>query len=359
MNTQDPEAFVSTPKEGPVPGPTPELYSVEKEKLEEGVREALDQLEQETLGTPIEKMTPEELAEAADRMRQGELNYLERQTHSEDKEVASRAEFILSIKEKMDALIDEVYEKIRRGDDEGAHKQVKEFLIETRNDLEQREVSGEDIDRAITQMQLLIDLDVALLETGEEARSVLLTLTSFGMDLIPFVGGAKMMTESVAGKTMDGDQLEGMRRLVHGAEGLLWEVVDVAAVAASLVSFGTGGAAIEGVAKGAKVVKSAPRLSKVMTRSGAFMRKHGVQGSKEVFKAGRLLQKNEVVEKVAQKTFEKGLRQRSGKVVRAAGEIPGKVEALRDAKAQQVEILNEINNEREQLTALLGAIHAS
>src|SRR3989338_7066811 len=251
MNAQDPETFTRDSKEIPVPGPDAMLYSVEKENLEAGVRDALNQLEQETLGTPVEKMTPEELAEAADRMRQGELNYLERQTQSPDKDVAARAEFILSIKEKMDALIDEVHAMVRRGDDDEAHARVKGFLIETRNDLEQREGKGEDIDRAITQMQLLIDLDVALISSTEATKSALLTLTSFGMDLVPFVGGLKMVTESAAGKTLDGENLEGMRRLAHGAEGLLWEVVDVASVAAALVSAGNGGAALEAGAKGA------------------------------------------------------------------------------------------------------------
>jgi hypothetical protein len=270
--------------------------------------------------------------------------------------VAARAEFVLFIKEKMDTLIDEVHEKVKAGDSEGAHGQVKEFLIETRNDLEQRELAGDDVDRTITQMQLLIDLDVALLQTGEEARSMLLTLTSFGMDLIPFLGGAKMMAESTLGKTMDGEQLEGMRRLTHGAEGLFWEVVDVASVAAALLSVGAGGAAIQGAAKGSKVAKTAPRLSKVMTRSGAFMRKNGIKGSKEVFKAGRVLQKNSAAEKIAQKTFEKGLRQRTGRVVRAATEVPGVVADLKTVKAEQVELLSQINTEREQLTAVLAEI---
>lgn len=356
MTAQDSETFSSTPAEGPIPGPESSLYFEEKEALEDGVREALDALEEETMGTPIEEMTPEQVAEAADQMRQGELNYLERQTNNEDPEVAARAEFVLSIKEKMDTLIDEVHEKVKAGDHEGAHGQVKEFLIEIRNDLEQREVAGEDVDRAITQMQLLIDLDVALLQTGEEARSTLLTLTSFGMDLVPFLGGAKMMAEGALGKTMDGEQLEGMRRLTHGAEGLFWEVVDVASVAAALLSVGTGGAAVQGIAKGAKVAKTAPRLSKVMTRSGAFMRKNGIKGSKEVFKAGRVLQKNGTAEKIAQKTFEKGLRQRTDRVVRAAAEVPGVVEDLKTVKAEQVELLNQINAEREQLTAVLAEI---
>jgi hypothetical protein len=345
--------------EAPIPGPSEALYSAEKESLEEGTRAALDELEQETMGTPVEEMTPEQLAEAANTMREGELNYLQRQTENPDEGVASRAEFILSIKEGMDQLIDEVHAKMKAGDAEGAHAQVKEFLIATRNDLEQKEVQGDDVERAITQMQLLIDLDVALLEAGEETRGMLLTLTSFGMDLIPFIGGLKMMAEGAAGKTLDGQDLEGLRRLTHASEGMLWEVVDVASVAAALLSVGAGGAAIQGAAKGAKVAKAAPRLSKVMTRSGAFMKANKVKGSKEVFKAGRVLQENAKLEKVAQKTFEKGLRQRTSRVVRAAGELPGQVTELKQAAVDQMEVLNEMNKEREQLTHILDEIAQS
>lgn len=343
-------------QEGPVPGPDAALYAESVESLETGVRNALDQLEKEVMGKPVEQMTPAEVAEAADAMREGELDYLERQTRSEDEKVAERARFVLSIKEKMDGLIDEVNGKIQAGDREGAHQRVKEFLIETCNDLEAREIPGEDIERAITQMQLLIDLDVALLEGNEQTRSMLLTVVSLGMDLVPFVGGLKMMAEGAAGKTLDGESIEGLRRLTHAAEGMLWEVVDVASVAAALLSAGGGGVVVQGAAKGAKAAEVAPRLSKVLTRSGAFMRKHGVKGSKEVFKAGRVLQKNERVEKVAQKTFEKGLRQRTSKVVRATAELPERAVEWRESKAAQVELLNQVNTEREQLTGLLEEV---
>ena len=356
--TQDQEVLESTPANNerlPIPPPTPELYHDEKEHLEEGTREALDNLEEEVMGTPLDKMTPEELAEAANTRREGEIDYLERQTHNEDPEIASRAEFVLSIKEKMDALIDDVSKKVKAGEVDEAHEQVKQFLTDTREDLLGRGLEGEDVEHAVTQMQLLIDLDIALLESKEVTKSTLLTLTSFGMDLIPFVGGVKMMGEGALGKTLDGEKLEGMRRLMHMGEGALWEIVDVVAVAATLTT-GVGGAGIEAVARGAKVAKTAPKLSKVLTRTGAYMRVNGVKGSKEVFKAGRVLIKNPKAEAIAQKTFEKGLKSRTNRVVRAAALAPGKVEELKEGLSGQAELLQRINDERAELTALLADV---
>ena len=339
-----------------IPPLTEELYHAEKESLEDGVRSALDELEEEVLGAPFEEMSAEELARAADELRAGEIDYLERQSQNTDPEVARRAEFVHHVKVRMDALLDEVNTAVQSSSDLDVQERVKFFLTEMRTELEGRGMSGEDVDHAITQIQLLLDLDLSLLAADEESRNVGLTLLSLGMDLIPFLGGVKMMGEGALGKTLDGQDLQGTRRLIHMSEGLFWELVDVVSGAAALVSFGGGGAAIQGATKGAKVVKSVPKLTRVLTRSGAFMRKYGIRGSKEVFRTGRFLQKNERAGKVAQKTFEKGVRQRTMRAARAAEQLPEVLTHAEEAHKNHTELLQAINEERAHLTELLDRV---
>ncbi len=333
-----------------IPPVTRELYDTEHKKLEEGVRQSLDDLEQEVLGEPLEKMSPEEMAQAADTMRQGELDYLERQTHNPDTEIAHRAEFVRSMKKSMDDLIDRVNDLVKQGEHEEAEKQVKEFLETTRENMETHHLKGEDVDRALAQIQLLIDLDVSLIASQEKGRSLLLSLTSMGLDMVPFLGGVKMMAEGVRGQTLDGEKLEGLRRLAHMSEGLFWEFIDVLATIAAFFSGGAGGVTIEGATK----------LSRVLMRTGAFMRKFKIEGSKEIFRTGRFLENYESVGKVAQSLFEKGLRQRSATAAKVVEKVvtegPGKLRDLRESHQNQAEVLQAINDERTELTRLFEEI---
>lgn len=334
----------------PIPPVPPELYHAEHEQLEAGVRRSLDNLEQEVLGKPLEKMSPEEMAQAADTMRQGELDYLERQTHNPDAEIARRAEFVRSMKEPMDALIDRVNDLIKQGEHGEAEKQVKEFLSATRQDMEARNLKGEAAERALAQMQLLIDLDVSLIASQEKGRSLMLSLLSMGMDMVPFLGGVKMMAEGVRGETLDGEKLEGIRRLAHMGEGLFWEFIDVLATIAAFFSGGAGGVTIEGATK----------LSRVLMRTGAFMRKFKIEGSKEIFRTGRFLEQYKSVGRVAQSLFEKGLRQRSATAAKVVEKVvtegPKKLRDLRESQQTQAEVLQAINDERAELTRLFEEI---
>ncbi|MBT5015993.1 hypothetical protein HN748_04150 [Candidatus Peregrinibacteria bacterium] len=364
-------------EEGPIPRPDIEMYYTDKENLELGVKEALDDLEEEVLKNP-ERMTPEELAEAADDMREGEIEYLERQSKHDDPEVADRAKFVLEIKEDIDELIDEVNKHIKKGDHDIAEKKIRKFLEKTHETLTESNVEGPDVDMALGQMKLLINLDLSLIEAEEEKRSALLTVLSTGIDIVPFVGGLKMMGEGVYGETLDGQKMSGTKRLLHMGEGMFWEVIDVVALVAALGSFGSGGAVVEGgaaatkigraahgaeavakAAKGARALETAPRVSKTMTRTGALMRKHGVSGSKEMYRAGRFLVDNPAAEKVVQKGFEKGFERRAGSQTRAAGAIAGKAKEALQSHEEQVRLLVEINDERERLTRILDDIAAN
>ena len=381
--TFDESTKTDSPQGGPIPPMNEEMYDLKREDLEFGVRDALDDLEEEILKDP-EHMTPEEMAKAADRMREGEKEYLERQTKNPDEEIAERAKFILSIKEGMDALIDEVNKDVARGDNDAAERKIKKFLEKTHKELEDLSLEGEDVQASLDQMEFLIELDLALLGAKEQTKSAMLTLLSLGLDITPFLGGVKMMGEGAIGQTLDGQKLHGLRRIVHMGEGLFWEVVDVVAVAAALVSVGAGGAAIEGAAatakgaravkgattaaramEGAKVVgrgakmKKAPKVSKTMRRTGAFMRKHSIEGSKEVFRAGHFLQKNPALEKVVQGGFEKGFKSRGARQLSATKKAPGQAKEVVQSHEEQVRLLDEINQEREKLTRMLDEMAKS
>jgi|GEM_PF-1029993 hypothetical protein len=370
--------------EGPIPPMDGELFEADRDSLEAGTREALNELEDE-IREGTESMSPEELSEAADRMRNGEIEYLERQSESPDDEIAARAKFVLGIKEEMDALIDSVNGDVKKGDTAIAEKKIRQFLQKTHESLNDLPLDGEDVEAALAQMEFLMELDLALIGATEETKSSILTFLSLGLDLVPFLGGAKMMAEGAVGTTLDGKDLHGMERMIHMGEGMFWEVVDVVAVAAGMVSVGTGAAAVETAAVAAKVgkgakaaatagraakaahtagtaakagkaakgAKTAPNVSKTMRRTGAFMRKHGVEGSKDVYRAGQFLVENPRVEKVVQEGFEKGFEKRSKVTDAAKRAIKQKAGDVVQSHKEQVRLLNELNEERERLTRLL------
>lgn len=58
-------------------------------------------------------------------------------------------------------------------------------------------------------------------------------------DIIPIVGGIKMIREAKKKKTFEGDVLEGRYRLIHGGMGILSLVLDI-------VTVGVGGALEKG-----------------------------------------------------------------------------------------------------------------
>jgi hypothetical protein len=69
-------------------------------------------------------------------------------------------------------------------------------------------------------------------EIGQVARWVKSKELSQIADATPFVGGAKRVIESVAGKTLSGEDLSGKDRLKHGVGGAVDLGLDVAAVGA-------------------------------------------------------------------------------------------------------------------------------
>lgn len=363
-NETNPELLDSTViDEGPIHPIEPELLVKEREDLSEGVKNELNRLEQEVLKDD-QDMTPEDWERELDEMRQGEIEYLERQTGNPDKEVADRAEFVLKIKKDIDTLVDETSKDVMAGNLEGAQEKVVKFLKGEKAYLESLPLDGADIEVALAQMDVLIQIDLTMVQADEKTRSKVLMLLSAGIDLIPLVGGAKMMTEASLGKTLDGQDLGGIKRVLHFGEGAFWELVDVASLA--LLAAGGSGVVTEGAAvaaKGARVAEvaakgaraaegaaKAGRFSEGLLRGGALFGKYSVPGAKTMVRAGKFLEENEKVARVIDETYE------IQKAARKAQEIKGikdKTLAVKKSYEERLELINQINEEREKLTDLL------
>lgn len=350
-------------EEGPIHPIEPELLTKEREDLSEGVRDELNRLEQEVMKDDKD-MTPEDWEKELDEMRQGEIEYLERQTKNPDKEVADRAEFVLAIKKDIDKLVDDASNDVIAGNLEAAQEKVVKFLKDKKAYLESLSLNGEDIEAALAQMDVLIQLDLTMVQADEKTRSKILMLLSAGIDLIPLVGGAKMMTEAGLGKTLDGEDLGGMRRVLHFGEGAFWELVDVASLA--LLAAGGSGAVTEGAAvavKGARVAEvaargahaaegaaKAGRFSEGLLRGGALFGKYSVPGAKTMVRAGKFLEENEKVARVIDEAYD---IQKAARKAQEVKDIKDKTLAVKQSYEERVELINQINEEREKLTDLL------
>ncbi len=353
-------------EEGPIHPVDPEIMIKAREDLSEGVRAHLDELEQEVM-KDNKDMTPEDWERELDEMRAGEIEYLERQTKNPDEEVSGRAEFVLAIKKDIDALVDEVNKDVMAGNLDVAEEKVKAFLKDKREYLESLPLEGADVDAALAQMDFLIQLDLTMVQADEKTRSALIMLLSAGIDIIPLVGGAKMMTEAGFGKTLDGRELEGMKRVLHFGEGAFWEVVDVASLA--LLAAGGSGVVTEGAAVAAKGAKGAravgtvaktaraaegaaktTRFSEGLMRGGALFGKHSIPGAKSMVRAGKFLEENQKVARVIDETYE---IQKAARKAREVKQVKDSASELKESYEQRMALIDQINEEREKLTDIL------
>ena len=108
---------------------------------------------------------------------------------------------------------------------------------------------------------------------GNLARTMLTSrAVSSGLDVVPFVGGGKIITEAVAGKRLSGEPLSGKERIVHGAVGTAALVLDVTGIGE--IRF--VGKAIPLVKKMAEKLgtRGLTRAAKLFERTVVFMEKH-------------------------------------------------------------------------------------
>ncbi len=116
--------------------------------------------------------------------------------------------------------------------------------------------------------------EITALREGKADKGKLLRFGSLALDIIPFLGSAKMLTESMMGKTLDGQELTGWKRLLKGVEGGAFLALDLA-----------------GVGLIGKITKAASPATKLFTSSAAAMRKMGVtpQVYRAVYKTGKFV----------------------------------------------------------------------
>ncbi len=114
------------------------------------------------------------------------------------------------------------------------------------------------------------------------------------MDLVPFLGGIKQLSEAVDGKTTTGEKLVGKKRIIHGLVGV--------------VSFGldfTGVGEVAEVVKGARI---AGKSTGFMTRSAGVLSARGATKSAALAeKSAAFMARNPELVKAAENVAEKHL----------------------------------------------------
>lgn len=116
------------------------------------------------------------------------------------------------------------------------------------------------------------------------------------MDLAPFLGGVKQLSEAVDGETTTGQKLTGKKRLIHG-------IVGVGSFALDLTGLGEG-------AKGAKVIGKS--LGFVKGAAGKLAGRGAIKSAALLEKSAVFMAKNpelvRIAENVAEKHIDDGIR---------------------------------------------------
>ncbi|MEK7146024.1 MAG: hypothetical protein AAB802_02465 [Patescibacteria group bacterium] len=327
-----------------LPEPIPEIK-------EEKIGEELEALEDEVLGPDLDELTPDELHEQVDIVNASSLEFLRLQSQSENAGIAERAQFQMEVWEDMDALMKEIHGLIETEDFESAEKSAVAFLEKQITRLQEMGLKDEFINSVIKEMQDLINLYGDMVEQNVVVASEKMELLSTGLDLVPFVSGAKMLVEAGAGKDMAGHKMSSGGRLMHAAEGAVWLTVDLVGAGAGAATAGTGTAVVEGV----KYATMAPKGAKVLSRGAAVLRatakgnKTLNAGSKVLFNAGRFLVKHPRIAKRADEFVELAGDTRKLSALAA----PVKAGEVMVEKKKSSEILDRLNKERQELRSIL------
>lgn len=327
------------------------------------VKESLDALKTEVDGPEIDEMSDEELRISIDDINEDLVDYLKVKSHSENKQEAARAKLQLKIYMDTLELFDDIKPLIEEEKFEKAEEKTIAFLNRLEKKLKKEDVSDEKIKEAIQQTQDLINLYGEMVDVTKKRPGVGMTILSAGIDIIPFVGGAKIATEGFIGRSMTGEKYGLIKRLLKVGEGTFWIAVDTAGVLVGLFSVGSGEVIVEGAAiaaKGAKGLEAAAAVSK--TAKGLSTSAAALRAAKETSKGARVLTglSRFVVEHPS-------LITKSESVIKAGKQV-GKVTHVRDtfnvtktiAKApidwtKRKLVLSRFREEREEFIAALGS----
>ncbi len=318
------------------------------------VRQQLDELETEVVGEKVETMSDEELMKNIEAMNDETLDFLKKQAEVEDRDVAERAKFQYEVYGATLILMEKVRTWILQHEDEKAEAAVIEFLNQQIARMQSMGLSSEYIQNAIREIQDFVNIYGQMVEQVELTEpSAKMRLLSTGLDILPFVGGAKMMVEGAVGKNLVGEDLSAKSRVMYAAEGGLWLVVDCVALGAGAVTApagGEGGMLVEGAAMALK----APKAAKLLTRGAAVIRatKGAGKGSRAIYSVGRFLVEHPSIAKQADKVVARGIEARKAGLLAA----PGQYKEMRDAQQNSAELLQTVNTERQELVSALGDI---
>lgn len=171
----------------------------------------------------------------------------------------------------------------------------------------------------------------SLAQEGREKIGQAVTSKEFNQiaDTTPFVGGTKKVFESVAGKTLDGEELEGMKRLKHGVKGGIDLGLDITAVGevkkGARLAY-AGKKIVEGVKKNPEAVANlGKKILEKKDEKEIFSEKNGKEIKKE-------LAKKEFVSPMEVLMSEKDYEETVDKYI-----VPGLVEKLSGFRTDQVE----------------------
>jgi hypothetical protein len=314
------------------------------------IRKQEDELNTEVVGTKIEDMSREELVEHVESVNDETLAFLKAKAEDPNPEVAERAKLQYEIYGEILKLLAEVEVMIKEEKFDEAEGKTIEYLNSVAEKLAARGTQDVVIQNALKEIQDFVNIYGAMVEQTELGKGKGMELLSTGIDILPFVGGAKMMGEGAIGKTLTGKDLELKDRALYVAEGALWLTVDTVAVGAGAVSAGSGSVVVEGAAMALKV----PKAAKLITRSAAVIRatKGAGKGSRAIFNAGRFLVEHPNLAKEADKLVARGVEARRAALLKAPG-------AAKDAYVENkksVEIIQDVNRERQELLDTLGGI---
>ncbi len=315
-------------------------------------RKQLDELEDEVVGENLEQRTEEEILADIDAVNDETLEFLKIKMSDENREIAERAKFQHDIYGATLVLLDKVRPLIVDGKDEEAERMVVAFLDEQMVRMQGMGLDALYIENVIREIQDFVNIYGQMVEQVDiHEPGAKMQLLSTGLDILPFVGGAKMMVEGAVGKNMVGENLDAKQRALYVAEGALWETVDVVALGAGAVTApagGEGGLLVEGAAMALK----APKAAKLLTRGAAVIRaaKGAGKGSRAIYSAGRFLVEHPELAAKADKLVARGVEARKAALLAT----PGKLNEAREAQRNSVEVIQAVNEERQELVQALG-----
>lgn len=339
--------------------------SNDPETLEEGevlpvlsetqqTKEQLDALEDEVTGQSLDKMSEEEIMQNIEAVNDETLAFLKDKMNDPSKEIADRAKVQYEVYGAMLLMMEAVREKILQKEFDAAETLVVAFLNEQMQKLQSQGMDNVFIENALHEMQDFVNIYGQMVEQVElKEPSAKMQLLSTGLDILPFVGGAKILAEGAVGKNLVGEDLSLKKRALYMAEGTLWLTVDTVALGAGAVTApagGSGGLLVEGAAMALK----APKAAKLVTRTAAVIRaaKGAGKGSRAIYNAGRFLVEHPELAAKADKLVARGVEARKAALLAA----PGKVTELRNASRNSTELIQAVNKERQELLETLGQL---